>query len=267
LPSPSRPRGNWFEPVILIPSNPYAAAAMLFAVAAYPNRGEGLPGGKGARFAEALCQLVAREAKRRGHPNFADCDVPTLRQLNGIVGPGLRRVKRRLAVVQIARARRDGPQFTWGLSPKGDIRSARARTDRRSNGKSPSFRGFVLSHPNLRRWAMGVSLQPATSAGRARIKSSNEDQIADMVKQIRFSYHESAPVLNISSAIYSQIVLVIHDQRLRGAGQVGYLLSLFYRAPAWIDDALAQIQQLQLNERHGKDDVVWVERREVPPVS
>lgn len=247
-----------FEPEVELPDDPYNAAIIFFAVAAYPERGAGQLGAPGEQFATSLLNYMRWQArhhmglaqfrKEMGNHKFSP---PQWAEFRGRMNRGLKRLRRRAACYSLHGTRMFNGFFAlaaicseaeaqgriedvYDMAPTGNFGVAKpgiwARAIRSARG--------TVSH-DVDRWARRFGLNVTG-------KSSDDKQKAKDL--IRRAVKQSLPVLHFAHAIEEACNEV--GPTIGGWGQRDPVLALLMNADKWIDKAVVTAERWRLTSGH-----------------
>lgn len=235
-----------FEPEIKFPSNPFDAARIFLSAMAYPELGAGQPGGRGAKFAEALWWLTIRNYRKThnlndlrremGNPKLI---LPNMVKFEASYKSGRRKLHRRAASYSLI-----GTQMVNGffavraaateLTAQGKMHEAYhiipeakfypVRSELwEQNTASPN----KIIKNNVHYWERKLSLNNTAPT------SDAEQKAKDLVKR---AYLESRPVLHMAHA-FNQACCDV-GPNLAGWRKADFLMIMLINANEWIFQAI-----------------------------
>ena len=251
-----------FEPEVMFPVDPYAAACMYFGVMAYPEWGEGLPGARGEKFANSLRSFSFWATKQtKGvaflREAFGDrtYQAPQRRQFDGAIQRGIPRVFRRLAAYDVV-----GTQFINGFFAARRL-GARALSEGRGEEVFHTMHDGQLGPARLELWKEAM---PTPQQLFSRSLSHWSDKLAlnttgapadpqQKAKDLdRRAFQTSVPVLHMAHGL-SEAAKKASEQ-IGGWGERNPVLALVMNANLWIWDAVDMAESWRLAMRFPRFD-------------
>lgn len=240
------PSNSMFEPAVVFPDDPYAAACMYFGLMAYPEPGAGLPGGRGSEFAHALQKYQLWATKRAKGQSFLretlrdpHFRAPRRREFEGALERGRRRIFRRMAAFDVvgtqlingffrvqalaSKALRDGqPEKAFHMVADANFGPVRSELWQQA---VPSSQQLLRSNPH--RWAEKFALNATGNPADPRQKAKDLN---------RRAFETSIPVLHMAHGLNEAVVKVAGS--INGWGQRDPILALILNAELWLWDAV-----------------------------
>lgn len=235
-----------FEPLVSFPDHPFDAARVFLAVLAYPEGGAGQPGGLGIHFTEAMWKYFVwngRRAKglRYVREKFEDASFqpPVLRDFQGTLERGTRRIKRRTAAYGLV-----GNQMLNGFM-RVLRETARLTHERRRDEAVVTIPGAAAAPARPELWEQSTRspLQIisrdvdrwARKFGLNRTGTSSDSQrkAKDLVRR---AYLQSRPVLHMAHA-FDEVCCKVGEASDEW-GEDTWLLLLLSHPEEWVWDAI-----------------------------